>query len=191
MSIQVIAGLGNPGSRYQTTRHNVGFWFINDLIRRFGGELSADRRFNAETGRTVIAGTEVRLITPLAFMNCSGQVLGEFARYFKLDPRHILVVHDELDLAPGVARLKKGGGHGGHNGLRDIHAHLGTKDYCRLRLGIGHPGNSKEVTNYVLGSPTAEEQKGIENAIDAGLDVLEILLRDGLEKAMHKLHSSC
>jgi PTH1 family peptidyl-tRNA hydrolase len=189
--LRVIAGLGNPGTRYQTTRHNAGFWFIDALIERFGGQLQTESRFNAQTAKCRIAGNEVLLICPQTFMNRSGQAVGDYLRYFKIAPDELLVVHDELDLSPGCARLKKGGGHGGHNGLRDIHQHLGSADYLRLRVGIGHPGQARQVSDYVLSPPSTDDKVAIASAIDLSVLALEKIFSDTLEKATHYLHSNC
>ena len=150
-SIQLIVGLGNPGAQYEDTRHNAGFWFVEQLARAYGGSLQPEKKFFGYAARITIGGQDVRLLTPSTFMNRSGQAVNAIATFYKIPPQAILVAHDELDHPPGIGRLKQGGGHGGHNGLRDIISSLGNnKDFCRLRIGIGHPGNSKAVVNYVL-----------------------------------------
>lgn len=188
-NIKLIVGLGNPGAKYESTRHNVGFWTVDQLAGSCGESFSKEARFNSELSRVFYCGKDVRLLKPLTFMNLSGQAIGEVSRYYKIEPEEILIVHDELDLPPGVAKLKKGGGHGGHNGLRDTVSHLNTKDFYRLRIGIGHPGNSKQVTNYVLGIPGRDDAISIERSIDNGIESIKILLEQGIEKAMHWLHS--
>lgn len=191
MTLRMIAGLGNPGRQYQTTRHNAGFWFIDALLQRNSGQLSVSNRCKANVGKISVAGQEVLLICPETFMNNSGQAVGELMRYYRLTPQDLLVVHDELDLPPGCARFKTGGGHGGHNGLRSLHQHLGTDGYHRLRIGIGHPGRASEVVSYVLSSASAEQQTSIHFAIDLSLDALELWFAQGKEKAMAQLHSAC
>ena len=185
--IDLIVGLGNPGEKYARTRHNAGFWFVDELARRHGATLRSERKFQGETGRVTIDGHTVTLLKPDTFMNLSGQAVQAIASFYKWPPGRLLVVHDEIDLPPGTVRLKRGGGHGGNNGLRDITQKIG-KDFLRLRVGVGRPG-SGEVIDHVLGRPRAEDQVLIERALDEGHDVLPALLNDGLEKAMHRLHS--
>ena len=190
MGIRLIVGLGNPGANYEATRHNAGAWFVEALARKAGVQMQPEKRFSGLAGRTSIAGEDVRLLIPNTFMNLSGQAVAPMARFFKIDPQQILVAHDELDMPPGVARLKQGGGHGGHNGLRDTISALGNnKDFMRLRIGIGHPGSAKQVTNYVLSKAPAEQQSAIEAAIDASLDVVPDVISGELAGAMNKLHS--
>lgn len=191
MTLRMIAGLGNPGRQYQTTRHNAGFWFIDALMQRYQGQWSASNRCKANVGKITVAGQEVLLICPETFMNNSGQAVGELLRYYRLTPAELLVVHDELDLAPGCARFKTGGGHGGHNGLRSLHQHLCTDGYHRLRIGIGHPGHASEVVSYVLSGASAEQKASIDFAIALSLDALELWFSHGKEKAMAQLHSAC
>ncbi|MDD9883177.1 MAG: aminoacyl-tRNA hydrolase [Gammaproteobacteria bacterium] len=194
--IALIAGLGNPGARYVATRHNAGFQFIARLQAETGLTLAREKRFNAEVGRLPgpagRAGNPApRVILPATFMNLSGQAVAPLASFYRIPPAQILVVHDELDLAPGVARLKRGGGHGGHNGLRDIIARLGGGDFLRLRIGIGHPGpgGKQEVSSYVLGKPDPAERARIDSAIDRALQVLDTVLSGDVDAAMHKLHT--
>ena len=190
MAIRLIAGLGNPGSEYAQTRHNAGFWLVDRLATL---PLSRESRFNAFAAKTRIADQEVWLLEPQTYMNRSGQSVGALARFFKIAPDEILVVHDELDLPPGSAKIKKGGSSGGHNGLKDITAALGTQDYWRLRLGIGHPrtsGLQQAVVDFVLHRPRAEEQKLIEEAIDNSLSIIPLLCKGEFETAMMHLHSS-
>lgn len=187
--IELIVGLGNPGQKYERTRHNAGFWFIDELVRRTGTTLKLENKFHGELGKTRIDGEEVWLLKPLTFMNRSGQSVGALARFYKISPENILVAHDELDLPPGTIRLKKGGGHGGHNGLRDTVSQLGSKEFMRLRVGIGHPGHSSEVTNYVLGKAPQSEQILMVQAIDAALDELPSIVAGEHQKVMNRLHS--
>ncbi len=187
--IRLIVGLGNPGAEYESTRHNAGFWLVDQLAR---GDLRKESRFNALAAKTRIVGNEVWLLEPQTFMNRSGQSVGAVARFFKIQPDEILVAHDELDLPPGVAKLKKGGSSGGHNGLKDISAALGTQDYWRLRIGIGHPRELKlqqPVVDFVLHRPRAEEQGPIDRAIDKSLAILPLLCEGRYEQAMLELHT--
>lgn len=187
--VAVIAGLGNPGAGYAATRHNAGFWLVDELARRAGAVWRMDSRSNAELVRARIAGSEVWLIKPMNFMNRSGQAVRALTGFYKIPADQLLVAHDELDLAPGTIRFKRGGGHGGHNGLRDLHRHLGTADYARLRIGIGHPGHRDAVLDYVLGKPQAADARAIDDAIDAACGAVETLLRKGWEHAFTELHS--
>ena len=187
--IRLIVGLGNPGAEYEQTRHYAGFWLVDQLSR---GDLRKESRFHALAAKTRISGHEVWLLEPQTFMNRSGQSVGAIARFYKILPDEILVVHDELDLAPGVAKLKKGGSSGGHNGLKDITAVLGTQDYWRLRIGIGHPRELKlqqPVVDFVLHRPRAEEQSQIDRAIDQSLNIIPLLCDGKHEQAMLELHT--
>jgi len=194
MSIRLIVGLGNPGPEYEQTRHNAGFWLVDQLANSLPGcRLQRESRFNAFVARTSIAGNEIWLLEPQTFMNRSGQSVGGLARFFKILPDDILVVHDELDLAPGVAKLKKGGSSGGHNGLKDITAALGTQDYWRLRLGIGHPramGIQQPVADFVLHRARKEEQNLIDEAIDKSLRIIPLVCAGKLEMATMQLHTA-
>lgn len=190
MPIRLIVGLGNPGPEYEQTRHNAGFWLVDNLST---SPLSRESRFNALAAKSRIGGQEVWLLEPQTYMNRSGQSVGAIARFYKIAPDDVLVVHDELDLPPGAAKLKKGGSSGGHNGLKDITAALGTQDYWRLRIGIGHPRNvnlQQQVVDYVLHRPRKEEQELIDNAIRNSLDVIPMLCEGKFEAAMMKLHSA-
>ncbi len=188
--IQLIVGLGNPGVQYEDTRHNAGFWYVEQLARAQGAFLQPEKKFFGHTARMTIGGQDVRLLTPSIFMNRSGQAVGAMATFFKIPPEAILVVHDELDLPAGVGRLKQGGGHGGHNGLRDIISALGnSREFVRLRLGIGHPGNSKEVVNYVLNKPSVTERQKINAVIDEAVRVTESAISGSRAKAMQELHT--
>jgi PTH1 family peptidyl-tRNA hydrolase len=186
--IQLIVGLGNPGEEYARTRHNAGFWLLDVLAARHGGRFRMERKFNAEVALLSIAGNDVRLLKPATFMNRSGQPIQAAATYLKIPPECILVAHDDLDLPPGVARLKHGGGAGGHNGLRDAIAHLGPA-FWRLRLGIGHPGNRAEVIDYVLNRASREEEALIRGAVEDAAEVIPVLLGSGDQPAMLRLHS--
>ncbi len=188
-TIKMIAGLGNPGNEYEKTRHNAGFWFLERLLYQYNLSLKKDSKFFAEITRLNSASNAVWLIKPMNFMNRSGQSIARLAQFYKIKPEQILVVHDELDLQPGTVKLKKGGGHGGHNGLRDTINHLGSKDFYRLRLGIGHPGSKEQVVGYVLGKTPATDKELIESAIDKSLDSLALILSGDLQKAMNQLHT--
>ena len=189
MVLACVIGLGNPGPEYQGTRHNVGFDWVERLAADHGGTFKHERKLFADVARIRLAGADLRLVKPQTFMNRSGQSVLAVAQFFKWSPEQLLVVHDELDLPTGTARLKQAGGHGGHNGLRDISARLGP-DYLRLRLGVGHPGHKARVTGHVLNRAGRDEQTEIDSAIDRSIDVLPVLLNDGLEKAMQALHSA-
>ncbi|MDI3295172.1 aminoacyl-tRNA hydrolase [Janthinobacterium tructae] len=193
MPIRLIVGLGNPGPEYEQTRHNAGFWLVDNLANSLPGtRLQRDSRYNAMLAKTSIAGKEVWLLEPLTFMNRSGQSVGALARFFKIAADEVLVVHDELDLMPGIARLKKGGSAGGHNGLKDITAALGTQDYWRLRLGIGHPRTlslQQQVADFVLHRPRREDQELIEQAIEKSLQVMAQIVEGKFEAATMKLHT--
>ncbi len=189
-AVKLIVGLGNPGPEYTGTRHNAGFWFIDRLAAHWHAPLRREARFFGETARVRLPEGEVWLLKPATFMNRSGQSVAALAHFYKIPPREILVAHDELDFEPGAARLKQGGGHGGHNGLRDIITRLGNqRDFLRLRLGIGHPGDSRQVTGYVLGRPPAGERAAIEQALDEAVAVMPLLLRGEFQQAMQSLHS--
>ena len=188
--IKLIVGLGNPGERYQKTRHNAGFWLLDQLAVNEGVRLAEDKKFQGEYGKIFLANQPLHLLKPLTFMNASGRAVSAAAKFYDIAPGEILVVHDELDLPVGAVKLKYGGGHGGHNGLRDIIAALGSKDFYRLRLGINHPGDRNQVIDYVLHLPGKVEQAQIDTAITRGLHILPVLLQEGAEKAMHRLHST-
>ncbi len=188
-SIKLIVGLGNPGNEYVDTRHNAGFWFLDELARMYHGTFKNDKKFFGEAVKIQINGNDVWLLKPNTFMNLSGQALQALAQFYKINLESILVVHDELDLDPGVARLKKGGGHGGHNGLRDISTRSG-KDFWRLRLGIGHPGDRNKVTAYVLNKPSKDDKISIERAIDNATRVIDDIVAGEMQKAMNTLHSN-
>lgn len=188
--VELVVGLGNPGPKYGETRHNAGFWFADALALECRGSFRAEPKFNGDVARIHIAGRDLWLLKPQTYMNHSGQPVGALARFYKLAPENILVVHDELDLDAGTARLKKGGGHGGHNGLRDIVGQLGSRDFLRLRLGIAHPGDSKDVVDYVLNRPSKADRVLIDDAIRDALDVLPEVVDGELERAMNHLHTA-
>lgn len=188
--IKLLVGLGNPGPEYEDTRHNAGFWWLEGAARSLKVQLQPERSYFGRAARANVQGQVVWLLAPTTFMNRSGQAVGALARFFKIQPDEVLVVHDELDLSPGEAKLKKGGGHAGHNGLRDIHAQLGSGDYWRLRLGIGHPGDKAEVANWVLKKPSPDHRVALETAIDRSLAALPDLLADRMDKATAAIHTS-
>jgi PTH1 family peptidyl-tRNA hydrolase len=186
--LKLIVGLGNPGPEYARTRHNAGFWFVEELARRLGGVFRQESRHQGELARVRIANTEVWLLKPMSFMNNSGGPVQSVANFYKAPVESILVAYDELDFNPGTIKLKQGGGAAGHNGIRDIAPQVGDQ-FWRLRIGIGHPGDRSAVLNFVLGRPPASEAQLIEDAIVAGLDVVPLLISDGGQKATHWLHS--
>jgi len=187
--IRLLVGLGNPGPEYEGTRHNAGFWWIDAVARKLGATLLPDRSYHGLVARVNRPAGPLWLLEPQTFMNLSGKSVAALARFFKIAPDEIVVAHDELDLPPGALKMKLGGGHAGHNGLRDIHAQLGSADYWRLRLGIGHPGIKSEVVNYVLRKPAPEHRDAIEQCIARSLDALPLLLDGDMERAMMKLHA--
>jgi PTH1 family peptidyl-tRNA hydrolase len=190
MTIRLLVGLGNPGTEYEHTRHNAGFWWIDEAARKLRASLQPDRSYHGLVARINRAGEEpLWLLQPMTFMNVSGKSVAALARFFKIAPAQVLVAHDELDLQPGQARLKLGGSAAGHNGLKDIHAQLGTQDFWRLRLGIGHPGVKAEVPNYVLKKPSAEHRAEIDKAIERSLESLDLVLAGDMAKAMMKVHA--
>ena len=188
--IKLLVGLGNPGPEYEHTRHNAGFWFIDEAARRLGVTLQMERGHFGLMARTSVRGQALWLLEPQTFMNRSGQSVASLARFFKIAPDEVLVVHDELDVPPGEAKLKHGGGHAGHNGLRDIHAQLGSADYWRLRIGIGHPGNKNEVANWVLKKPPLDDRIAIDQTIERSLKALDHLIDGDMAKATALIHTS-
>ncbi len=194
MSIRLIVGLGNPGPEYEQTRHNAGFWLVDNLANVLPGcRLQKESRFQALAAKTRIGGQEVWLLEPQTFMNLSGRAVGALARFFKIAPDEILVAHDELDLSPGVAKIKKAGSSGGHNGLKDIAAALGTQDFWRLRIGVGHPreqGLKSPVIDFVLHRPRKDEQALIEEAIARSLEVIPLLCEGKFDVAMKQWHTA-
>jgi PTH1 family peptidyl-tRNA hydrolase len=190
--IRLLAGLGNPGPEYEATRHNAGFWWIDAAARELGTTLQPERAYSglaARVNRSAAAGGPLWLLEPMTYMNLSGKSVAALARFFKIAPEEILVVHDELDLLPGQVKLKQGGSHAGHNGLKDIVAQLGSADFWRLRLGIGHPGVKAEVINYVLKKPSPEHRQAIEDGIARSLSALDALLAGEMEVAMRSVHT--
>lgn len=188
--IKLFVGLGNPGPQYEATRHNAGFWWIDALSRELKAPLAPDRAYHGLVARTSVQGRTVWLLEPQTFMNLSGRSVAALARFYKIAPEEILVAHDELDLPPGEAKLKFGGGHAGHNGLRDIHAQLGSADYWRLRLGVGHPGVKSEVVGWVLKKPPTDQLIAIEQALDRSLKALPALIEGDMDKARLLIHTS-
>ncbi len=189
-AFKLIVGLGNPGPEHSETRHNAGFWFVDSLAAKYSLSFRSESKFNAEICRIQTAEIDCWLCKPMMFMNRSGFSVQAMASFYKIPVEGILVAHDELDLDPGVARLKKAGGHGGHNGLRDIIAQMGDKSFTRLRLGIGHPGSQDKVTSYVLGRPAQEDRQLIEIAIKEAVDVIPLVLEGNEQKAMNALHQN-
>ena len=187
--IRLIVGLGNPGPEYAATRHNAGFWFVDALARDLKLTLVPERAYFGRAAKTNMGERTLWLLEPTTFMNLSGKAVAALARFFKIEPAQILVAHDELDLMPGHAKLKLGGSPAGHNGLKDIHAQLGSADYWRLRLGIGHPGVKSEVINYVLKKPSAGDRDEIAKSIEQSLSAFEWLLAGDMERAMMKINA--
>jgi PTH1 family peptidyl-tRNA hydrolase len=186
--IKLFVGLGNPGEKYTTTRHNAGFWWIDEVAAQTNSKLALDAKFFGVAGK-LDSKTDTWLLKPTTFMNTSGKSVVALANYYKITPAEILVIHDELDLPAGGLKLKVGGGHGGHNGLKDIEAALGTKDFWRLRLGVGHPGDRNEVINFVLKAPTKDEQSAINEKVYESTKLIDLLLAGEFESAMLKLHT--
>lgn len=187
--LTAIAGLGNPEERHARTLHNAGFWFVDELARRADARFRYEKRFDADTCRITISDTDIWLVKPQSYMNLSGGPLRSVLDYYRLAVSDLLVAHDEIDLDPGTVRLKKGGGHGGHNGLRDVIKHTGS-DFMRLRIGVGHPGHKDLVTDYVLKRASAEVEQAMSRNIDDAVDVIPLLAEDGIEAAMTRLHTS-
>lgn len=187
--ISLVVGLGNPGSEYKKTRHNAGFWFVDRLVAEESGQFSHESKFFGDVARLQIGGKRLLVLKPSTFMNKSGQAVASLSSYFEVPSSEVLVIHDELDLDPGSVRLKLGGGHGGHNGLRDIVSHLGAKDFARLRVGIGHPGSSSKVLNYVLGKPSKGDSALIEEGFDRAFRGLGVILGGDFQRAMSDLNS--
>jgi PTH1 family peptidyl-tRNA hydrolase len=189
MTIKLIVGLGNPGKDYQSHRHNVGFWFCEALAHLYAGNFKKEARFFGEVAQINISGRNVQLLKPTTFMNCSGQSIQSIANFYQINANEILVVHDELDINPGIAKIKSDGGHGGHNGLRDTIKALGAKIFHRLRIGIGHPSDKSQVANFVLHAPSKGELEKIQDALSDSLQVIEDVINGNLDKAMKTLHT--
>ena len=187
-NLSIIAGLGNPEDKYERTLHNAGFWFVDALARKFGGSFKYEKKFDADCCKVSIGGADVWLVKPQSYMNLSGGPVRAAMDYYRLKPSGLLVAHDEIDLPPGTVRLKKGGGHGGHNGIRDVIKHCGA-DFMRLRLGVGHPGEKDRVTGYVLKRASSDVEAAVERNIDDAAAVLPLLIEDGLNAATKKLHT--
>ena len=188
--IRLFVGLGNPGSEYDGTRHNAGFWYLDALSRELKTPVVMDKNYHGLVGRTTVNGQAVWLLEPQTYMNLCGKSVAGLARFFKIQPEEILVAHDELDLPPGEAKLKLGGSHAGHNGLRDIHAQLGSDRYWRLRLGVGHPGAKAEVVHWVLKKPSLDHRIAIDQTIDRAIKALPHLLTGSMDKATMQIHTS-
>ncbi len=187
--IRLIVGLGNPGPEYEATRHNAGFWWVDALAAQWGARLVPERTYQGLAARVNRPQGTVWLLEPMTFMNRSGTSVAALARFFKIAPAEVLVVHDELDVQPGQAKLKLGGSSGGHNGLKDIHAQLGSADFWRLRLGIGHPGVKAEVVNYVLKKPSPEHREAIAKASEQSLKAVELMLDGQMDRALQVVHA--
>jgi PTH1 family peptidyl-tRNA hydrolase len=192
--IRLIVGLGNPGAKHESDRHNAGFWFIDRLANQHKQLLQPEKRFLGKAAKIRVEGQDIHLLTPDTYMNLSGESVGPLCRFHKITPQEVLVVHDELDLKPGMARLKQGGGNGGHNGLKDIQSHLSSPQFWRLRFGIGHPRDlpgdkaKMDVADYVLKKPSSEEQSKIDQAIDKALRTLPLFIKGDVQNAMQAIH---
>lgn len=186
--VRLLVGLGNPGSKYAATRHNAGFWFADAVVARYHGELRNNARFFGQTAELAVGGYSLRVLKPTTYMNESGRSVAAAVRFYRYPVETVLIAHDEIDLPPGAVRLKRGGGHGGHNGLRDIIPALGSADFARLRIGVGHPGDKDAVTGYVLNRATAEDQARIEDALNRTLAQFESIVTGEMQRAMNELH---
>ena len=186
--LSIIAGLGNPEEKYERTLHNAGFWFVDAMARKYGGQFRYEKKFDAECCKVTIGDKDVWLIKPQSFMNLSGGPVRSALDYYRLSPKRLLVCHDEIDLPPGTVRLKQGGGHGGHNGIRDVMQHCGP-DFMRLRIGVGHPGEATKVTGYVLKRASGDVEQAVETNVAEAMDVMPVLIGDGLNAAMTQLHT--
>jgi PTH1 family peptidyl-tRNA hydrolase len=189
IDLKVIVGLGNPGSKYTETRHNAGFWFVEEVARKYGATFRQEKKFHGEVAKVNVQGRDIWLLKPGTFMNRSGLATNSLLSFYRISAEQLLVAHDEIDLPPGTAKLKTGGGHGGHNGLRDIISQLGTKDFHRLRIGVGHPGSKDQVVDYVLHNASRDDRILIDRDIDDAVSVIPELASGALEKAMQILHS--
>ena len=189
IDLKVIVGLGNPGPKYTETRHNAGFWFIEQVAREYSAAFRPDKKFHGDVAKISLEGKEIWLLKPTTFMNRSGLAVQSLMSFYRINADQLLVAHDEIDLPPGTAKLKTGGGHGGHNGLRDIISQLGTKDFHRLRIGVGHPGSKDQVVDYVLHNASRDDRILIDRDIDDAVAVMPELASGNMERAMHVLHS--
>ena len=189
-AIQLVAGLGNPGAKYEQTRHNAGFWFVDELARHYATQFRPESKYKSDVARCSIDGRDCRLQKQMDFMNRSGQAVAALAGFYRISRTAILVVHDDLDLPVGTIKLKKAGGHVGHNGLRDLISHLGGKDFLRLRIGIGHPGHRDDVVDYVLKNASREDRSSIDQAIDDAISVMPQIMTGDIEAAMNDLHTA-
>ena len=189
IDLRVIVGLGNPGPKYTETRHNAGFWFIEQVARKYSATFRPEKKFHGEVAKISLQGKDIWLLKPGTFMNRSGLAVRSLLSFYRIAADQLLVAHDEIDLPPGTAKLQTGGGHGGHNGLRDIISQLGTKDFHRLRIGVGHPGSKEQVVDYVLHNASRDERILIDRDIDDAVGVMPELASGALEQAMQKLHS--
>ncbi|MDT8427494.1 MAG: aminoacyl-tRNA hydrolase [Pseudomonadales bacterium] len=189
--LKLIVGLGNPGPQYRNNRHNAGLWFLSRLCHLHGGELRNEGKFFGDSGRITLGNQELRLLFPTTFMNRSGQSVAALCKYFAIAPQNMLVAYDEIDFQPGITRFKFGGGHGGHNGIRDIiNALGGARDFHRLRIGVGHPGDKSLVAGFVLSDPSSKEADIIQHSIDDAIAVMPLAVNGQWEQAMHRLHSA-
>jgi PTH1 family peptidyl-tRNA hydrolase len=186
--LSIIAGLGNPEDKHARTLHNAGFWFVDTVARKYGGEFRYEKKFGAECCKVSIADSDIWLVKPQSYMNLSGGPIRSVLDYYRLHPQHLLVAHDEIDLPPGTVRLKQGGGHGGHNGIRDVMQQCGA-DFMRLRFGVGHPGEKSKVTGYVLKPGSADVESAIASNVAEATDVMPLLVDDGINAAMKQLHT--
>jgi len=189
IDLKVIVGLGNPGSKYTETRHNAGFWFVEALAKNFHSDFRPEKKFHGEVAKINVAGKDIWLLKPDTFMNRSGQAVQSLLSFYRYTPEQLLVAHDEIDLPPGTTKLKTAGGHGGHNGLRDIISQCASKDFHRLRIGVGHPGSKDQVVDYVLHNASKDDRIDIDNTISSAVEVMPELANGEMEKAMHRLHS--
>jgi PTH1 family peptidyl-tRNA hydrolase len=189
IDLKVIVGLGNPGPKYTETRHNAGFWFIEEVARKYSATFRSENKFHGEVAKISLEGKDIWLLKPDTFMNRSGLAVQSLLSFYRITAEQLLVAHDEIDLPPGTAKLKTGGGHGGHNGLRDIISQLGTNDFHRLRIGVGHPGSKDQVVDYVLHNASRDDRILIDRDIDDAVSVMPELASGALERAMQKLHS--
>ncbi len=186
--VSIVAGLGNPEERYARTLHNAGFWIVDEIARRWNGQLKYEKRFDADVGKVTIGANEVWLLKPQSYMNLSGGPVRAMLDYYRLPVEQLLIAHDEIDLPPGTVRLKRSGGHGGHNGLRDVIRHCG-KEFMRLRIGVGHPGQKDQVTGYVLKRAASDVDAILQRSVDEAVDTIPVLVERGMDEAMKTLHT--